>query len=146
MHSSHPSHYTDQDVYFRESLLIDFTRLNGDYNPLHATPEPGKMMGFGGVILHGLIAWNISAHAVLRTLCNSDGTRLREFSARFAAPVKGGDKLIIDIWKMDPIEGDDDGWVEVRFQTKIEGGKVCLKSGRAVVRPVQEKDAIRSSL
>jgi hypothetical protein len=29
-------------------------RLNGDYNPLHATPEPGKAMGFGGAIMHGL--------------------------------------------------------------------------------------------
>jgi peroxisomal enoyl-CoA hydratase 2 len=26
-------------------------RLNGDYNPLHATPEPGKVMGFGGAIV-----------------------------------------------------------------------------------------------
>ena len=26
-------------------------RLNGDYNPLHATPEPGQKMGFGGAIM-----------------------------------------------------------------------------------------------
>ncbi|TVY92549.1 Enoyl-CoA hydratase, peroxisomal, partial [Lachnellula willkommii] len=34
-----------------ESALL--YRLNGDYNPLHATPEPGQKMGFGGTIMHG---------------------------------------------------------------------------------------------
>lgn len=35
-------------------------RLNGDYNPLHATPEPGQKMGFGGAIMHGLFSCMLS--------------------------------------------------------------------------------------
>jgi peroxisomal enoyl-CoA hydratase 2 len=90
-------------------------------------------MGFGGVILHGLIAWNMTCHAILRSLCLTTKDNLKEFQARFAAPVKGNDKLIIEIWRMGEIE---EGWEEVRFITRIEGGKVCLRNGRAVVRSV----------
>jgi len=43
-------------------------RLNGDYNPLHATPEPGQKMGFGGAIMHGLYSWNSTAHLLLKYL------------------------------------------------------------------------------
>jgi peroxisomal enoyl-CoA hydratase 2 len=108
-----------------------FFRLNGDYNPLHATPEPGAAMGFGGVILHGLIAWNITCHAIVRELCGSDSRNIREFQARFAAPVIPGDKLIMEIWRTNIVQ---DGREEVRFVTRVEGGKPCLKSGRALIR------------
>jgi peroxisomal enoyl-CoA hydratase 2 len=53
--------------------------VNGDYNPLHADPAPGNAMGFGRVILHGLIAWNVSAHAILHKICGSNGSSLNEF-------------------------------------------------------------------
>ena len=68
-------------------------RLNGDYNPLHATPEPGQKMGFGGAIMHGLFSWNTAAHALLKHLGGSDPANIKEFSARFASPVRPGDKL-----------------------------------------------------
>ncbi|OQU94616.1 MaoC like domain-containing protein [Cladophialophora immunda] len=41
-------------------------RLNGDYNPLHAGPDLGQKMGFGGAILHGLYSWNTVAHGILK--------------------------------------------------------------------------------
>ena len=92
-------------------------------------------MGFGGVILHGLIAWNISAHIILREICVSDGRNLREFTARFASPVKPGDKLIVEIWKQGKIDADgEEEWKEVRFRASVEGGRVALSDGRAVVK------------
>ncbi|KAF2843103.1 Thioesterase/thiol ester dehydrase-isomerase [Patellaria atrata CBS 101060] len=73
-------------------------RLNGDYNPLHADPAPGRKMGFGGPIVHGLCSWNVAAHAVLRALGGGDPENLREHGARFASPVKPGDKLEVQMW------------------------------------------------
>jgi len=108
-------------------------RLNGDYNPLHIDPEPGKKMGFGGVINHGLSSWNFTAHDILKAIGGSDPKNLREFSARFASPVKPGDNLITQIWRTGDVQ---DGWEEVRFVTKVEGGKVCLSNGRALMKPV----------
>lgn len=112
--------------------LIEY-RLNGDYNPLHATPEPGQKMGFGGPIMHGLSSWNFTAHALLKAMGGSDPKNIKEFSCRFASPVKPGDKLIIEIWKTGDIT---EGWEEIRFVTKVEGGKVCLSNGRALMKLV----------
>ncbi|ESZ91853.1 hypothetical protein SBOR_7759 [Sclerotinia borealis F-4128] len=115
----------------KESALL--YRLNGDYNPLHATLEPGQKMGFGGPIMHGLSSWNFTAHALLKAIGGSDPKNIKEFSCRFASPVKPGDKLIIEIWKTGEIK---EGWEEIRFITRVEGGKVCLSNGRALMKAV----------
>ena len=106
-------------------------RLNGDYNPLHATPEPGKKMGFGGVIIHGLYSWNWAAHGLLQHLGGSNPANLKEYQARFASPVRPNDKLVTSAWRTGAREGD---WEEVRFEVKVEGGKVVLSNGRALMK------------
>jgi peroxisomal enoyl-CoA hydratase 2 len=91
-------------------------------------------MGFGGAIMHGLSTWNFAAHGILKTLGASDPANLKEYQARFAAPVKPAQKLITEIWRTG--EKDKDGFEEVRFVTKAEG-KVVLSNGRALVRVVE---------
>ncbi|KAJ9649458.1 hypothetical protein H2199_000233 [Coniosporium tulheliwenetii] len=118
-------------------------RLNGDYNPLHATPEPGQKMGFGGAIMHGLYSWNVACHELLRTLGGSDPENIREFQARFASPVKPGDKLVIEMWQTGEEKGS--GFEEVRFVVKVNGQKVCLSNGRAVMKCVGKKETKTSS-
>lgn len=113
--------------------------MNGDYNPLHATPEPGKKMGFGGVIIHGLFSWNMSAHAILKTLGGSDPKNIKEFQARFASPVIPGVKLITEIWRTGKFEG---GFEEVVFVVKNGEGKVVLSNGRALVNVVGGKSKL----
>ena len=113
------------------SSMLTFLRLNGDYNPLHATPEPGSKMGFGGAILHGLYSWNSTCHALLQMIGASDPANIKEYQARFAAPVKPGDKLITEVWKTGEVA---DGWEEIRFSTRVEGGKVVLSNGRALMK------------
>lgn len=120
-------------------------RLNGDYNPLHATPEPGEAMGFGGAILHGLYSWNSTAFGLLKLLGGSEPGNLREFSARFASPVKPGDCLVTQIWRLGGGK-DGEGFEEVRFVTSVKGGKVCLSNGRARVRVVGAKNGGGSKL
>lgn len=110
-------------------------RLNGDYNPLHATPEPGKKMGFQGAIMHGLYSWNSTCHGLLRALAGDDPANIKEYQARFASPVMPGDKLVTSVWRTGEKKGD---WEEVRFVTKVEGGKVCLSNGRTLMKCVGE--------
>ncbi|KIW53599.1 hypothetical protein PV05_09154 [Exophiala xenobiotica] len=113
-------------------------RLNGDYNPLHATPEPGQKMGFGGPIMHGLFSWNTAAHALLKELGGSDPANMKEFQARFAAPVKPAQKLVTKMWRTGDIK---DGWEEVRFVTEVNG-KVVLSNGRALMKCVEGKSKL----
>lgn len=110
-------------------------RLNGDYNPLHAHPEPGKQMGFGGVIIHGLYSFNTTAHGLLQKLGGSDPANIKEYQARFASPVKPGDKLVTQAWRTGEVK---EGWEEIRFVTQVAGGKVCLSNGRALIKVVGE--------
>ncbi|EQL03689.1 hypothetical protein G6O67_006987 [Ophiocordyceps sinensis] len=110
-------------------------RLNGDYNPLHATPEPGRKMGFKGAITHGLFQWNSACHAILGRFGGGDPANISEYQARFASPVMPGDKLVTRVWRTKTKRGE---WEEVRFVTQVDGGKVCLSNGRALMRVVDE--------
>jgi peroxisomal enoyl-CoA hydratase 2 len=89
-------------------------------------------MGFGGAIMHGLFSWNNTAHALVKELGGSDPANIKEFQARFAAPVKPGDKLTTEIWRTGETK---DGWEEIRFVTKV-GSKVVLSNGRALMKVV----------
>lgn len=121
--------------------VLKKSRLNGDYNPLHATPEPGRDMGFPGVILHGLGTWNICAHAVVRSIGGGDGGTLKEFQARFASPVLPGDTLVVEIWNAGLID-EKEGLVDVRFLCRVEGGKVVLKAGQAILKMEKSKSKL----
>lgn len=119
-------------------------RLNGDYNPLHVTPEPGESLGFGGTIIHGLYSWNSACHALLKLLGGSDPANLKEFAARFASPVKSGDSLVTQVWRLG--EKDSEGWEDIRFVTSVKDGKICLSNGRAKIKVVGQKETRRSKL
>ncbi|PQE19775.1 peroxisomal dehydratase protein [Rutstroemia sp. NJR-2017a BVV2] len=122
----------------KESSLL--YRLNGDYNPLHAEPEQGKQMGFGGVILHGLVSWNLSAHVILKAWGGSDGMRMSEFEARFRKPVRPGDGLVVEMWKGEKVSEYGEGWWEVKFRTRKADGEVVLSGGRAVIKLVDDSE------
>lgn len=115
--------------------------LNGDYNPLHATPEPGREMGYGGIIMHGVYAYNCVAHDLLKELGHSDPTNMREFQAKFTGAVKPGDWIQVDVWRMGP---DGNGWEEIRFVARVVStGKVCLGDGRALTKVLNDEPASR---
>jgi acyl dehydratase len=113
-------------------------RLNGDYNPLHCNDAVAKKAGFKGIILHGLCTWNMSAHALLRTFANGDGTRLKEFQARFKKVVYPGDELRVEMWRTGRTEA---GGEEVLFRTMV-GGDEVLSNGRAVLAAEGEKSRL----
>ncbi len=123
---------TFEDQTNNETSLL--YRLNGDYNPLHATPEYGAKMGFGGIIIHGLYSFNSTAHGLLKQLGGSNPANIKEYQARFASPVRPGDKLVTSVWRTGEYQGD---FEEVRFEVKVaSSGKACLTNGRALIKVV----------
>lgn len=74
-------------------------RLSGDDNPLHVDPDVARAAGFERPILHGLATWGVAAHAVLKTLCDSDPARLALFRSRFSAPVYPGETIRTEMWR-----------------------------------------------
>jgi len=104
-----------------EAALI--YRLSGDYNPVHADPEVARAAGFERPILHGLCSFGVSGHALLKTLCGWDASRLKEIGCRFSSPVYPGETLRVEMWG----RGQD-----VQFRTRVvERDVVVLSHGSA---------------
>jgi peroxisomal enoyl-CoA hydratase 2 len=95
-------------------------------------------MGFGGAIMHGLFSWNSAAHALLQKLGGSNPANIKDFQARFASPVKPGDKLVTEAWRVGGTRAD--GWEQIRFVTKANG-KVVLSNGKATMKVVGGKSS-----
>lgn len=74
-------------------------RLNGDRNPIHASPAAARVAGFGRPILHGLCTFGMAARALVRMACDNDATHLASIAARFSAPVIPGDTLVVHLWR-----------------------------------------------
>jgi len=74
-------------------------RLSGDFNPLHIDPELAKTVRFDKPILHGLCTFGYATRALVHSVCDADVSRLKEFRARFSAPVYPGETLNVEGWK-----------------------------------------------
>ncbi len=74
-------------------------RLSGDYNPLHIDPAVARVAGFSKPILHGLGTYGIAGHALLKTLCAYDPSRLERMDVRFSAVVFPGETIRTEIWR-----------------------------------------------
>lgn len=96
-----------------------YYRMNGDDNPLHADPQVAAKAGFPRPILHGLCSFGVVCHALVRSLCDYQGERLREMSLRFAAPVYPGETLRCEIWR----DGAFRAWVVEREVLVISHGR-----------------------
>jgi len=76
-----------------QSLLY---RLNGDRNPLHASPEFAAVAGFERPILHGLCTFGFGLRALVKAGLDNDPLRLKAVSARFAGVVYPGDTIVTE--------------------------------------------------
>jgi acyl dehydratase len=100
-------------------------RLSGDHNPLHVDPAAAALAGFPRPILHGLSTYGVAGHAVLRTVCDYDTSRLLSIGCRFSAPVFPGDAIKTELW----IRGS-----RVHFRSVVEArSAVVLDRGVAEV-------------
>ena len=75
-------------------------RLSGDYNPLHADPDVARAAGFPRPILHGLCTFGMATHAVLKTVCDYDATRIKSMAVRFTSPVYPGEVVKFELWRV----------------------------------------------
>lgn len=100
-------------------------RLNGDLNPIHASPAAAKSAGFDRPILHGLCTYGMTARAILRAFCGNRPERLSSLSLRFSAPFYPGETLSVELWKRGP---------NIHFRAIApERGKAVLTHGLATI-------------
>jgi acyl dehydratase len=118
-----PVHAATMPTLRTQALLY---RLCGDVNPIHASPDIAKLVGFERPILHGLCVYGFAARAAVAWGAGGDPGRLRAFEARFAKVAYPGDELRLEGW---PAGGD----LLVRAAVPARGVQV-LTHGRAEFR------------
>jgi acyl dehydratase len=100
-------------------------RLSGDYNPLHADPAWAKKAGFKAPILHGRCTFGVAGHALVKTLCDYDPSKLKSMQGRFSSPVYPGETIRTEMWR--------DGKT-VSFRATVPArGVTVLNNGRAEI-------------
>ncbi len=98
-------------------------RLCGDMNPLHADPEIAQKGGFDRPILHGRCTMGIAQHALIKTCCEYQASRLKAMKLRFSSPFFPGETLRTSIWR----EGNNAFFTA----TSVERGITVLNNGLA---------------
>ncbi|MTE01637.1 3-alpha,7-alpha,12-alpha-trihydroxy-5-beta-cholest-24-enoyl-CoA hydratase [Paracoccus sp. YIM 132242] len=101
-------------------------RLSGDLMAIHVDPDAARQAGFDRPILHGLSTFGFCCQAVLLAAADGDGARLARIGARFAAPVFGGDRLVVSLWTQGHQVLFEAG-VPDRHATVIRGGYANLR-------------------
>lgn len=102
-------------------------RLNADPNPLHVDPEVARQAGYPRPILHGLCSYGVAAHAIVKSCCDYDASRLTSLNTRFSAPVYPGETLQCDIWRQ------PDGQIQFLARSR-ERDVVVMSHGTATVQ------------
>ncbi|MFZ3207569.1 MAG: MaoC family dehydratase, partial [Geobacteraceae bacterium] len=117
-----PDAVCDLPTLARAALIY---RLSGDYNPLHAEPSVARAAGFERPILHGLCTFGVAGHAILKSVCDYDPTRVKSINVRFSSPVYPGETIRTEIWR-------DGGIVSFRARA-IERDVMVLNNGCAEI-------------
>jgi len=102
-------------------------RLHNPLDPKHPDQHAelglARSLGHRRPSLHGLYTLGVACHALLRSVCDYDATRLKSMGVRFSASGYPGDTLRTEIWR----DGD-----AVLFQCRsVQRDKVVLSNGRA---------------
>ncbi len=81
--------------------------------------------GFPRPILQGLALFGMAAWAALRTTCEADPARLRDFDARFTAPIFPGETIRTKLWQ--------DGAIVSLQCVVLERDKIVLDNGKITI-------------
>jgi acyl dehydratase len=100
-------------------------RLCADRNPLHSEPAVARKGGFDRPILHGLCTYGIAGHALLKSCCDYDPSRLKSLFVRFSSPVIPGDTIRVEMYR-------DSNRISFRARTK-ERNRLVLDYGHAQI-------------
>jgi len=84
-----------QTIHITPEMITGFAEVTGDQNPLHTDPAYAEPR-FGGVIAHGALLVGFFS-ALLATHLPGPGAMARSLSARFKAPARPGDDVLIEV-------------------------------------------------
>lgn len=73
--------------------LVRYAGASDDYNPIHYDLPYATQAGLGGVIAHGMLTMGFMGRALTDWI--GPGGRVLRIAARFTAPVRPGDRVVV---------------------------------------------------
>lgn len=119
---------SDEDVHA-------FSKVSGDYNPLHLDDEYAKKSIFKGRIAHGMITAGIISGGIGMVL-PGEGTTYLGQEIRFKKPVYIGDQVTITITVLELVEKAK--FIVAKLQTTCvnDAGEVVVDGVATVIPPM----------
>jgi fatty acid synthase len=105
--------------------LEAFATVSGDANPIHRSDVLARFVGLPGRIVHGMWTSAAATRAVLETVADGDGERLREWQIDFVAPVLPGQDVTFTVTRT----GMRAGAHVVAVEAATSDGVVAMGSG-----------------
>lgn len=105
-----------------------FTKISGDYNPIHYDEELARTTRFGGIVVQGGVTSAI-LNAVVAEELPGPGTVFLQVNWNFKAPVRPGDTIIGEV-KVTKVR-EDKPITELETRVSLPDGMIVL-DGNAV--------------
>ncbi len=117
-------------IQITEQMINDFSRLSGDYNPLHTDRDYAKTTQFKGVIAHGMITGPLFSRLIGMYLPGMYSLYISQ-SIFFHKPINIGSNVSVSGEITQKVDSTD--VVKISTQIKDSTGLV-LVSGEAMVK------------
>ena len=82
----------ERQLVVSDSLMDDFSKISGDFNPLHTNEKFAKKKGFSGRIAYGTIL-NLMVSSILGMDLNDDNVMLLSQRIEYKKPIFIGDTI-----------------------------------------------------
>lgn len=104
-----------------------------DYSAYTLDRDAARVVGFGNLLVHGLLTLAYAARAVLAGVCGDDAGKLRRLACRFAGPVLlvPDQTITTRTWRL----GTRDGRSVYAYESADASGAVVIRHGIAEVAP-----------
>ena len=112
--------------------LRRYAAVSGDPNPIHLDDAFARSVGLPGVVAHGPCVLAMVCQELAALVAGGDQGRLRRLVARFARPVRPGQRIATRVWLA---AGPEHGPLRCVFETVVEDGTIVLKDGFAEYAP-----------
>ncbi len=114
------------------SMIEDFAKISGDYNPVHLDDEYAASTRFGQRIAHGMLLPGLIS-AILANDLPGPGTIYLEQTISFKAPVFIGDTVIVSVECKEVLEKS-----RVSFKTTVakSDGTIVMDGEALVITPL----------
>ncbi|MDY7032669.1 MAG: MaoC/PaaZ C-terminal domain-containing protein [Thermodesulfobacteriota bacterium] len=115
-----------------EIQFVRYAGASGDFNPLHTVHAFGEMVGYGGVIGHGMLSMALTGRALTNWLGHK---ALKKFAVNFRAVTLPKDVLTVKGTVTKKYEESGQKCIDIDFVTENQRGEKVIMGNATAALP-----------